>query len=340
MIRLNSFYFAPEVQSGLIDKKSGEDANTSEYALSIKGNFSWGITSLDKEQKDKLQEKARKKEKKRLEKEQTRVGKLIRKILPEGPEKKFDIPLQPRSLNHILNIKDIDLKVKKGEFVVIVGEVGCGKTSLLNALIGEMIHVPQREIDFIGDQMRKIQSDELKALEHTLLMQDFTNGESPVTIAGSTGFVESQHWIQNGKFRENVCFGSEFDERKYVETVLACQFEPDLKLMPAGDLTEIGEKGINLSGGQKARLSLARAVYKRPDVVIMDDPISALDTTTRKKIFDQVFQGILKDKTRILVTHAVDFVHLADKIVIMKEGRIEAQGSPKELADHPYVLQI
>ena len=94
--------------------------------------------------------------------------------------------------------------------------------------------------------------------------------------------------------------------------------------MPAGDLTEIGEKGINLSGGQKARVSLARAVYKDPDVVIMDDPISALDTNTRKRIFEQVFQGLLKDKTRILVTHAVEFVHLADKVVIMNQGKITA----------------
>ena len=76
------------------------------------------------------------------------------------------------------------------------------------------------------------------------------------------------------------------EERKYVETILACQLETDISLMPAGDLTEIGEKGINLSGGQKARLSLARAVYKRPDVIFMDDPISALDTQTRKKIFN------------------------------------------------------
>ena len=97
--------------------------------------------------------------------------------------------------------------------------------------------------------MRKISSDELKALEHTLLEKDFFKGDSPVSITGTTGFVEGQHWIQNGKFRDNVCFGSEFEERRYVETVLACQFEMDLSQMPAGDQTEIGEKGINLSGG-------------------------------------------------------------------------------------------
>lgn len=137
-----------------------------------------------------------------------------------------------------------------------------------------------------------------------------------------------------------MCFGSDFDERKYVETILACQLETDISLMPAGDLTEIGEKGINLSGGQKARVSLARAVYKRPDVIFMDDPISALDCTTRKKIFAEVFQGILADKTRILVTHAIDFVHLADKIVIMNEGKIIAQGSYDELENHPYMQQV
>lgn len=122
--------------------------------------------------------------------------------------------------------------------------------------------------------------------------------------------------------RENVCFGSEFDERKYIETVLACQLEADIKLMPAGDLTEIGEKGINLSGGQKARVSLARAVYKRPDLIVMDDPISALDSQTRSKVFFEVINGLLREKTRILVTHAIDFVPLADKIIIMKNGRI------------------
>ena len=119
-----------------------------------------------------------------------------------------------------------------------------------------------------------------------------------------------------------MLFGQEFDKQRYVETIMACQLESDLAIMPAGDLTEIGEKGINLSGGQKARVALARAVYRRPDVLIMDDPISALDCHVRKAIFDQVFVGLMQDSTRILVTHAVDFIHLADHIVIMKDGKI------------------
>jgi ABC-type bacteriocin/lantibiotic exporter with double-glycine peptidase domain len=96
-------------------------------------------------------------------------------------------------------------------------------------------------------------------------------------------------------------------------------------------MTEIGEKGINLSGGQKARVSLARAVYSNNDVVLMDDPISALDANVRKLIFKEVFQGLLRDKTRILVTHAVDFLHLSDRIIVMSGGSVQAFGTFKDL---------
>ena len=87
-------------------------------------------------------------------------------------------------------------------------------------------------------------------------------------------------------------------------------------------------------------MSLARAVYKNADIVLMDDPISAVDMTVRKRIFNQVFRGILKDKTRILVTHAVDFIHLADKVLLMKDGKIDAFGTPEELEEHEYLKEI
>ena len=137
--------------------------------------------------------------------------------------------------------------------------------------------------------------------------------------------------------RKNILFGEKFNKRRYVKTVDACQLEADLKLMPAGDRTEIGERGVTLSGGQKARLSLARAVYHKSDIMLMDDPISALDADVRTKVFQRVFQGILSNKTRILVTHSVDFLHLADKIVIMKDGQVKAQGSFESLKFDPYL---
>ena len=109
----------------------------------------------------------------------------------------------------------------------------------------------------------------------------------------------------------------DLDNDKYNKTLRDCQLASDLKVLDGGDLTEIGEKGINLSGGQKARISLAWAVYADTDIVLMDDPISALDANVKKKIFNIVFKQWFKNKTWILVTHAIDFLDQVDRIIIM-----------------------
>ena len=188
-----------------------------------------------------------------------------------------------------MTLKDIDLDIKKGEFTIIIGKVGSGKTSLLNSIVGEMLHVPEEEINFAGGLDQKLSQTELDAMEAALFDLKVKEGKEPVRINGSLSYVEQQPWTQNMTIRDNILFGKPFNKRKYVETVVACQLEPDLEIMPAGEFSEIGEKGINLSGGQKARVSLARAVYQDADIVLMDDPISALDANVRKAIFNQVF---------------------------------------------------
>lgn len=113
-----------------------------------------------------------------------------------------------------------------------------------------------------------------------------------------------------------------------------------MEILPSGDQTEIGEKGINLSGGQKARIGLARAVYANKEMVLMDDPISALDANVKKKIFENVFSIELKDKTRVLVTHAIDFLHMVDTIILLKEGEVLAQGNYQDIKDEPYLQNL
>lgn len=141
-------------------------------------------------------------------------------------------------------------------------------------------------------------------------------------------------WIQNKTIRDNILFGLQLDKAKYVDVIRMCELERDLEILPAGDLTEIGEKGINLSGGQKARISLARAVYSDKDIILMDDPISALDASVRKKVIMNLILKFIRNKTRVLVTHAIDFIHLSDKVILMQNGRIVAQGTYSELRDN------
>ncbi|KAJ8344973.1 hypothetical protein SKAU_G00291660 [Synaphobranchus kaupii] len=195
-------------------------------------------------------------------------------------------------------LRRVSVRVPRGSLVAVVGHVGSGKSSLLSALLGEMEKRSGR-----------------------------------VTVRGSVAYVPQQAWIQNASMRENILFGREVKDSWYWKVVEACALLPDLEILPAGDATEIGEKGLNLSGGQKQRVSLARAVYCDRTVYLLDDPLSAVDAHVGQHIFDRVIgpKGLLRDKTRILVTHGLSYLPQADLILVMVDGEITEMGSYPEL---------
>ncbi|KFW01139.1 Canalicular multispecific organic anion transporter 1, partial [Eurypyga helias] len=191
-------------------------------------------------------------------------------------------------------IKDVTLDIAPGSLVAVVGAVGSGKSSLVSAMLGEMQNI-----------------------------------KGHINIQGSLAYVPQQAWIQNATLKDNILFGSELDEVRYQQVIKACALLPDLELLPAGDQTEIGEKGINLSGGQKQRVSLARAVYSNADIYVLDDPLSAVDAHVGKYLFEQVLgpKGLLQKKTRILVTHSISFLPQVDNIVVLVAGAVSEHGS-------------
>nr|QUF59447.1 ATP-binding cassette transporter Abcc1-1 [Brachionus angularis] len=207
-----------------------------------------------------------------------------------------DLSWNKKNQNALL--KNINLKITRGKLVAIVGKVGCGKSSLLSSVLGEMYKI-----------------------------------KGKINIDGTMSYVPQQAWIQNETVRENILFGGSFDESLYNKVIKSCALITDLNILPAGDKTEIGEKGINLSGGQKQRVSLARASYHNADIYLLDDPLSAVDAHVGKHIFDNVIgpNGILKDKTRIFVTNTISFLPEVDQIILIENGSIIESGSYHEL---------
>jgi ABC-type sulfate/molybdate transport systems ATPase subunit len=160
-----------------------------------------------------------------------------------------------------------------------------------------------------------------------------------VNINGSSkvAYVSQQAWIQNATLKQNILFGMKYDRQKYDSVINACALSPDLAILPGGDETEIGEKGINLSGGQKQRVAIARACYSDSDIVLLDDPLSAVDSHVAKHIFEKVLsnkKGVLKDKTRLLITNNLNFLSEVDSIVVLKNGRINEIGTYNELMEN------
>ncbi|KAF9995125.1 Multidrug resistance-associated protein 1 [Entomortierella chlamydospora] len=192
----------------------------------------------------------------------------------------------------------INLAVGRGSLTAVVGRVGQGKSSLLSAMISDMYKI-----------------------------------QGKVQISGTVAYVPQQAWIINKTLRDNIVFGKEYDEARYKRVVFACGLEPDLAMLPAGDMTEIGERGINLSGGQKQRVSLARAAYSDADIYLLDDPLSAVDAHVDRHLWNNLLgpSGLLREKTRVLVTHGIHHLREVDQIVLLNNGVIEENGHYSDL---------
>ncbi len=199
-----------------------------------------------------------------------------------------------------LALQNLNLEINKGELVAVVGRVASGKSTLLQALINNMTMIKESDSSYM-------------------------------VVSGSVSYVSQESWIQNTTIKNNILFGSDFDENKYHEVIEVSALRPDLDILPGGDLTEIGEKGINLSGGQKSRVSIARAAYADTDIVLLDDPLSAVDAHVGREIFNKCIRRYMSGKTRILVTNGQQFLPYVDRIIVMDKGQIVEQGTYQEL---------
>lgn len=194
---------------------------------------------------------------------------------------------------------NLNLILRKGQLTGIVGKVGSGKSSLLAAIMGELNRL---------------------------------DGEVYIsTLEEGFGLAAQESWIQFATIRENILFGHPFDDKRYQEVIETCALSEDLEVLPDGDQTSVGENGVTLSGGQKARIALARAVYMDKDVYLLDDPLAAVDADVANHLMKDCILGILKDKTVILCTHRTEFLDAADMIVMMENGKIIEIGTPDEV---------
>lgn len=195
-------------------------------------------------------------------------------------------------------LENITFRAGRDELIGVIGSVGCGKTSFLSALASEMRQT---------GGSRRFSADRAYCPQHA--------------------------WIQNATIRDNILFGKPYDAQRYNEVVMACALLPDFAALSGGDLTEIGERGITLSGGQKQRINIARAIYSDAGIVLLDDPLSAVDAHVGSHIFNEAICGLLRNRCIILATHQLHFISRCDKIVWIMDGRVTATGKYQHLMD-------
>ena len=194
-------------------------------------------------------------------------------------------------------LRNISFKASGNQFIGITGPVGCGKSCILHSIIND-----------VGIDQGTIKTE------------------------GKLIIVPQVPWVFSGTIRDNILFGQPLETKRYQNILDACALKMDLKMFPKGDLTQIGERGISLSGGQQARVSLARAVYADADIYLLDDTLSAVDSKVGQQIFQNCFSGILADRLRILVTHQVHYLETVDHILVLDRGAVISEGTYSQLS--------
>ncbi|KZW03602.1 P-loop containing nucleoside triphosphate hydrolase protein [Exidia glandulosa HHB12029] len=230
------------------------------------------------------------------------------------------VPATPSTPQQPFTLRDISVIFPRGKMSLICGATGSGKSSLLAALLGEM-----------------------KRLEGKAFLPKFPDRVDLDTgLKESVSFCAQHPWLQHQSIRENILFGTPYHEKRYKDVLAACALLPDLKVLADGDKTEIGEKGITLSGGQKARVALARAVYAFTKTVMLDDVLSAVDTHTASALVQRCFLGpLMEGRTLILVTHHVDSViKHCSYVVRLDHGAVQACGTVEELRASGYLSAV
>ncbi|KAL5236138.1 hypothetical protein ACI65C_003548 [Semiaphis heraclei] len=194
------------------------------------------------------------------------------------------------------SLENINLTVRPGRLVGVIGPVGAGKSSLLQAILREL-----------------------------------PLSEGKITVHGVVSYASQEPWLFAGSVQQNILFGSAMDVERYKKVIQVCALKTDLEQFPYGDKTTVGERGVSLSGGQRARINLARAVYKQADIYLLDDPLSAVDAHVGRHLFRKCIKGYLREKTCILITHQIQYLNSVDQIILMHKGNILIEGSYQDL---------
>jgi len=317
--RLERYLGLPELNPYVLDEGDSEPGS-----ITIQdGSFGWidpdgpAIKPVQEEERSKKKEKAERAERRASRRAsrksvstESNASTTLDQNLEEWSSSSVSTMESGADKVPVITLRNITTHIKPGSLVAVVGSVGSGKSSLLSAILGEMesignskVYIPRMETD-----------------------------------KDSNGFISyctQSPWVINETLRGNILFGRPYDEERYQKILNACALLDDIAVLPAGDQTEIGERGINLSGGQKSRVSLARAMYSdETRLLLLDDPLSAVDSHVGAHLFSEAIAGeIGNGKTRILVTHHIHILSRCDTVIVMENGTIKHQGSYKDLID-------